>query len=299
MALAPDDRRRVLGRVTTALASRVRERGVELDRNYRCEDERSLLLETLSPEQTKVVLKDLDEGSGNPREDLTSVASSALIAVNAFGAFIGRSHPDELLNVTLNSPRFERKFPISGVKAPPHAVPNLDVVEGDGDRAIAIESKLVEPWRGPPRHEVSPQYERPAEEFSAELRREIDVIRRGEYELFDAAQAIKNLLGLRSAALRPPSEPEPHPPKLTRLVLLHWQPKDAAAEPLCQRLREELERFRDRVGGGPVGVQVLSYAELWTSWQAAKDSDWLRAHGRALADRYEVPLEPAAGGAQE
>jgi hypothetical protein len=279
-----------LKRAKSALAVRARAAGVDLDHHLRCEQETALLLDTLSAEQREAVLSDLDEGAGNPREDLTSAVSSALIAVNAFGAFIGRRHSDELLKLTLSSPRFERKYPVSGVRTWPERVPNLDVVQVDGDRAVAIESKLAEPWRGKPRFRLSSQYDEPAECFSAALREEMNAVRAAHYELFDAAQAVKHLLGLHSAVKRDPAKSGPRLPKQTTLVLLHWEPEHATDEPLIGALHDEAEAFRDRIAGGPIAVQLLSYPRLWRTWQAEGQPSWLRAHADALADRYQVGL---------
>ena len=140
--------------------------------------------------------------------------------------------------MTLANPRFECTYPVSGVRAP--VPPTLDVVLQEKNRAVLIESKLLEPWRSPPKVEFSAQYDRVAERISAGTAETMRALRARKltYQALDAAQLLKHLFGVHSAITRgklPPEAPcfssagSPSPPVATPGSSRNSRPKSSTS----------------------------------------------------------------------
>jgi hypothetical protein len=251
-----------------------------------------VLVPGLSPEAEESALTDLADGrSGELRPSkegfipFCSAESSAAIAINTFAAFTDQPFADPLLGLTLQSPRFEQRFRISGIKS--SIAPILDVVVRDDDQAVVIDSRVVEPWFQQPDVDLSPQIDQAAEATSPGVVATIEALRDGSltYLTIDAAELIRHLLGISSAIAK-----ERLPAKCT-FIALHWVPADPGrlAE-LFTLIDAEMADFIARVSDQPVTIRSLSYAELWASWAGEGAPEWLRAHAGRLDERYGVGL---------
>lgn len=237
----------------------------------------------------RAALDDVSRGAGGElRGDpppFASTESSAALAVNTFAVFADERHHDGLLKMTLAAPRFERRFPVNGVRAP--VPPTLDVVFTEEERATVIESKFLEPWRDDAATSISTQYDTTAAAVSKSTVATLEGIRSGEiaYCALGAAQMLKHLLGVHSAIS------DGKLPGQCRLVLAYWEPADSAEHgSSIQQLKAEIEDLGARLSDQPVRVSGLSYRELWETWATSDAPGWLRAHAHLLQDRYAVRL---------
>jgi hypothetical protein len=251
-----------------------------------------VLVPGLSPEAEESALTDLADGrSGELRPSkegfipFCSGESSAAIAINTFAAFTDQPFADPLLGLTLQTPRFEQRFRISGIKS--SIAPIIDVVFRDDDQALLIDSRVVEPWFQQPEVDLTHQLDKAAAAASPGVVATIEALRSGEltYLTIDAAELIRHLLGISSAITK-----ERLPAECT-FVALHWVPADPGklAE-LFTLIDAEMADFIARVGDQAVTIRSLSYAELWASWEAESAPEWLREHARRLDVRYGVSI---------
>jgi hypothetical protein len=222
---------------------------------------------------------DLRQGDGNELETKFRAAhSSSALAVNAFAPF--KSCPAALRlpgGRDFTNLKFERKCPHGLARGRP---PNLDVVAEGSSCVVAVESKCLEP--------LTPQCAKFAPAYDAEIRdgrRQTDwfqemlrLVREPRaYRWLDAAQLVKHAFGLAYT----------FPDRPVTLLYLFWEPSNPEAYPIFAEHRAEVTRFAASVGGGPAFIS-MSYPELWRSWDACSEPDWLQAHVGRLRGRYGV-----------
>jgi hypothetical protein len=219
-----------------------------------------------------------------------SFESSAALAANAFGYFLGQ--PEALpplpgcggcrwpaTGVALEA---VLRFPWSGGRHP-----NLDALVETGDALIGVESKRYEPFRSGKRLALSEAYWRPVwgkrmGRYEA-LRDRLRDNAAGFVRL-DAAQLVKHALGLLTEA-----------GKRGRLPLLFYLYAEPAAwadsrsiDPaLHEAHRMEAARFAEQVEGDAVAFRYASYRELCDAWLASPEPA-VRDHAAALAARFAI-----------
>lgn len=222
---------------------------------------------------------------GSPR-------SSAALAANAFGYFIGdRSRAEHLVwPARLVLPRkpqrvrleAEMRFPWRGGEHP-----WLDVAVEAGDTLVGVEAKRFEPFRDEKSIEFSDAYDRPVwGDAMGPFLRVLSDLRSGHVAFvhLDACQLVKHALGLRTQASKRGRRPV--------LVYLYAEPAiDWAGLPLDPAAkslhRDEVDRFARAITGAEVEFAALGYGELLAAWRAGGDAD-LAAHAERVASRYDL-----------
>lgn len=223
---------------------------------------------------------DLRQGDGNEMEGKFRAAhSSSALAVNTFAPF--KSDPAALrlpAGGGFGSLSFERKCPhgLAGRRSP-----NLDVVAEGPTGVVAVESKCLEP--------LTPHVANFAPAYDAEIRdgrRETawfqEMLRLVEepraYRWLDAAQLVKHAFGVAHTFAD----------RRMTLLYLFWEPSNPEAYPIFAEHRAEVTRFAASIGGGGPEFVAMSYPELWSSWGACPQPEWLRTHVGRLKARYGV-----------
>ncbi|MEQ1934300.1 MAG: hypothetical protein ABL962_10550 [Fimbriimonadaceae bacterium] len=222
--------------------------------------------------------EDLRQGDGNEleRKFLAAHSSSALV-VNTFGPF--KRKPGALPlppRADFSILGFEKKCPhgLAGRKSP-----NLDLLVDSPYGVVAIESKCLEYLS---RHKAAfaPAYDaeirdgRRDTSWFREMERLIDEPRR--YHWLDAAQLVKHAFGIAHT----------FPGRQTTLMYLYWEPTNPDKYPIFAEHRAEVARFSASTEGAPPHFVALSYAELWESWDALNEPEWLTTHVGRLRTRY-------------
>jgi hypothetical protein len=233
-------------------------RGISLDADGYClEVDRNLLQPLSACARRELAAGDGAElGKEGARGKLQALHSSSALACNVFEYWRGRDL--HALRAALRVPErlceihFEEKFP-TGLG---RYSPNLDVVLHAANGGLfAIESKFTEPYkRSTKKSYLKPKY------FSAKgphwgnaglptCQRLAEALRDGEvaFELFDAAQILKHMLGL---ALK--GEP-------WRLFYLWYDPGGADAK--CHQA--EIRSFSARLGAESAYFVALTHQELF------------------------------------
>jgi hypothetical protein len=211
---------------------------------------------------------------GRPPKFLAAHSSAAL-AANTFGPFLGSRSKVRLGRRVFSGPAsLEYECP-TGLRGVP---PTLDFLV-DGPTVLAVESKCTEPFSD---HEAKfkTAYESIVDAMAPSWRAEYErlLLDPKRYRFLDAAQLLKHYLGLKNCF------------RDQRIVLayLYWEPTNADDIASCVIHRAEILEFSNQVAGDPaVEFSALPYPKLWDEW--AKRSD-LRAHAKALRDRYEVAV---------
>jgi len=209
------------------------------------------------------------------------------MAVNFLAPFSARGG---LLGLGPGALVFERELRVRGVRS--RVGPTLDAVLQAEEGAVAVEVKTAEPWRKPPRREISSQYDAVAESVSGGTIDAVRAVRSGrtDYQCLDAAQLLKHLLGIHSAV----RDEALHGP--VRLVVLYWRPTRAGEhEAMFDRFELELDDFAERVRDQPVAVSGISTRDLLAHWSDRDSAAWLREHAQALRARYDPDLSSARG----
>lgn len=224
---------------------------------------------------------DLRAGDGNELETKFRAAhSSSALAVNSFAPF--RRHPSDLRLLGAHGfdrLRFEAKCP-TGLRG--GRAPNLDVLVTGPRGIVGVESKLTE-YLNPHRAEFSTAYreqirdERRQEPWFQEMLRLMDEPQ--AYRWLDAAQLIKHAFGLARLAAGQP----------VTLLYLYWEPLNPQPGSIFDAHRAEIAAFVQRIAGAAPAFEAMSYAMLWTEWEAGAP-DWLSEHVAALRARYAVAL---------
>jgi hypothetical protein len=242
-----------------------------------------------------------ERGDGNELErKFFSPESSAALAANAFGLFLGR---EALLPplpgtadlgwpatfVDLESPL---RLPWRGGRHP-----NLDVVIATRMSLIGVESKRYEPFRGKSAPTLSAAYDRDVwgDNMAGYERIRIGLRDKSvSYPHLDAAQLVKHALGLLTATRKG----TPHSGKRPILHYLFAEPETwASGRPVAaqDRLthREEIRDFAAAVAGNEVTFLSGSYDELMVEWALSHDSV-VREHAAAVEGRFLRPQAAAS-----
>ncbi len=222
-----------------------------------------------------------------------SPESSAALAANAFGFFLGRASDLPALPGCGGKSRRVRslaleatvRFPWRGGRHPV-----LDCLVETRSSLIGIESKRFEPYRAKRAGSLSDAYWRPCwgrrmkgyEAIRDGLRDKPDL-----YRHLDAAQLFKHAFALRTAVHRPDTRPGLEPILFYIYAEPGVWPKDGRPvdERRKTRHREEIARFREAVDGDEVAFVPCSYPRLLKSW-AEHGNAAVRAHAKAVTARF-------------
>ena len=222
-----------------------------------------------------------------------SPESSAALAANAFGFFLGRAADlpplpgcdDQIWPAHSLMLETEVRFPWSGGRHPV-----LDGLLSTPSAFIGIESKRFEPYRTKSTSRLSDAYWRPVwgermkgfESIRDELRGFPDY-----YSHLDAGQLFKHAFALRTAVHRKPEFRGMEPV----LFYVYAEPElwPRSREPVDEeakgRHREEIGHFTARVAGDEVRFASCSYRRLLGTWAEHEDGR-IRAHADAVATRF-------------
>lgn len=215
--------------------------------------------------------------------------SSAALAANAFGFFIGDASLLPALpgiesdDWTPESVQLEAvlRFPWSGGRHP-----CLDALIRMGTRLVGVESKRYEPYRGKRKKTHSKAYLRDV--WGNHMQRYAAVwlsIVEGDsqYETLDAAQLVKHAFALRTQVHR-----EEDSGRKATLYYLYadparW-PDGRLVDPRKRSLhRFEIDRFASSVLGDEVTFVGCSYEAMLNQWKQC-DKGALRQHATAVAE---------------
>jgi hypothetical protein len=264
-----------------ALAEGVRTLGGRLDaKRYASTFDQALLPSFDKPTRT-AIRRDLEGKGGSElvgrkgsRPKFQAAHSSAALAANTFGPFLGGDTPVPFDgNVIEGTAALERECP-TGLGGTP---PTLDFVV-EGDDVLAIESKCTETFTT---HEAafSETYASLANRMHPSWRREYEVLAEDprRYRFLDAAQLIKHYLGLKRE----------FEGQAIVFGYLYWEPFDALSLAPCAVHRAELTEFSRGLADPQVRFRALSCEQLWDEW----DRDPLLSdHAAALRKRYGVSV---------
>jgi hypothetical protein len=219
-----------------------------------------------------------------------SPESSAALAANAFGPFLGDgAHllpalPGLAEDFPATQVRLEARmpFPWRGGRTP-----WLDALVTTRTALIGIESKRYEPFRGKAAPHFSKTYGR---DLFGNRMTGFHAVRTAlttgslVYRTLDAAQLVKHAYGLRTAVHGSAPGLRPH------LVYLHaepmaWVDGTPIAVDLLDCHRQEVADFAARVAGDEVGFSAMSYQDLLASWQGISA---LEHHRQALRDHFRL-----------
>lgn len=268
-----------------------RERAELIDDSGRTETFEDNLVEGFEPWQISELrahLKrgdggELKYGPGGERPDAHAVHSSAMLAFNAFGRWLGSEDQLAIDGVTGFGERLtvEKKLRIfRGGRAP-----NLDVVVAGPERVAAIESKLTETLAPHSPREWSSAYARESCRalLSAGWLALLDEHLAGHEtrSYLDTGQLIKHALGLAKQ----------YPNREQHLVYVYWEPLGGDDEEAVLSHRAEVSAFAQRLQGASPVLHALTYDELWREWETLSEPGWVEHHVAALRRRYDVPLD--------
>lgn len=221
-----------------------------------------------------------------------SPESSAALAANAFGLFLGRAADLPALPgcedagwpaLSLQLEAVAR-FPWRGGRHP-----CLDALVETRAALIGIESKRYEPFRPKSESSLSDAYWRPVwGDSMAGYEHVRDALRDGSmtFTHLDAAQLVKHAFGLRTAVHRQNELRGKQP----ILFYLHAEPQrwpDGRAVPAAaiEAHRVEVAQFAECVAADEVIFCECSYANLLSRWEQAPDAE-IRTHAAALRERF-------------
>jgi hypothetical protein len=228
----------------------------------------------------------LDAAGGNELQSgkLHSPESSAALAVNTFGWFIGRAAdlpafpPIRDVDWPAQSVEIERemRFPWSGGRHP-----WLDAAVKTNEHLIGIESKRFEPFRNKKTIRLSKAYDRDVwgEQMGPFISMR-DALRDGlaTFEHLDAAQLVKHAFGLVTESGRTGRSPV--------LLYLFAEPSTRGGRTIrpemLTRHRAEINTFGEAVEGAAVRFAACSYREWLAEWHGEA-----RHHAEALLARFQ------------
>ena len=222
-----------------------------------------------------------------------SPESSAALAANAFGFFLGRSAGlpplpgcgGETWPARTLILEAEVRFPWRGGRHPV-----LDCLVTTPSALIGIESKRFEPFRGRKESSLSGAYWRPVWGRRMKGYESIRDGLHGEpgcYGHLDAAQLFKHAFALRTAVHERPGFRALAP----ILFYVHAEPNfwPGSGEPVDARAkarhREEIERFAATVADDEVTFVLCSWRKLLETW-AQQENGRIRAHTDAVTERF-------------
>jgi hypothetical protein len=281
-------------RAVRALTQRLKEvlptgRAALIDDKGRTERFEDNLLPSLSTDQIRELRRqlmtgdghELDYGKNGERPDAHAANSSAALACNAFGIWIGREHALRIDGIGGFSEPLKVEAKQRIFRGGRH--PNLDGLAVGDDVVMGIESKLTEPLARHGPSSWSDAYGRDSCRalLSGGWQQALDEARTGVYntEYLDVAQLLKHALGVSKQ----------HPGRERHLLYVHWEPTDGDALPEVRTHRQEVLALHARVGDGSPRLHTLTYAELWAQWEAL-DMSWLTEHVDQLGQRYALAL---------
>ena len=229
--------------------------------------------------------KDLRRGDGDELQaKLRAVHSSSALAVNCFAPFKDRKEDIHLLG-RHGAVGIEFEWPLRIFRGGTPA--NLDVWVDQGNRAVAIESKLLEYFE-PKKPKFSPAYERLAPPISdSHWWAAYTDAKQGAVQHLDRAQLLKHYFGLNQLQRRRQSQQPPAPPQDLVLLYLFWEPVNAPDLAICHQHRTEIQELARQVSDSAVKFRWISYPKLWQEWIAIPA---LAEHAENLKRRYEVGL---------
>lgn len=266
------------------------ERAALIDETGRTLSFEDNLIPSLSPQQVTALReqlgggdgRELDVGANGERPDAHAAHSSAALACNAFGPWIGHEHQLVLDGVGgFTEPlRVEvRQRIFRGGRAP-----NLDCLALGSEVVVGVESKLTEPLARHRRTVWSEAYGRDSCRalLGGGWLQALDEARSGEYapSYLDVDQLLKHALGLSKQHL----ERERH------LFYVYWEPTNGDELEEIGTHRDELQALRERVGDGSPRLHALTYAELWQQWEKVPGAPWLDSALAELRARYEIAV---------
>jgi len=248
------------------------------------------LVEALTVDQIEELREQLAAGSGSElkfgidgsRPDAHAANSSAALAFNSFGLWLGREQDLVICGLSgfTERLRVEAKLPIFRGGTPP----NLDCLLAGPEIVVGVESKLTEPMSPHGHPNWSQAYDR--ETCRALLSdgwlEVFDEARCGDLDsrYLDADQLIKHALGLSKN----------HPGTEKHLVYVYWEPEDASLLACSGIHRDEVKRLLERVGDSEPRLHAVSYRELWDEWLRESDDALVPSHVAQLRQRYSISV---------
>jgi hypothetical protein len=251
---------------------------------------RDNLVESLLPEQITALERQLKHGDGRELDpgpngeppDACSIRSSAVLALNAFGRWLGDEKHMSIAGISgFDQPlEVEKKLPIQRGGRPP----NLDVLLAGPGIVVGVESKLLEPLS---RHGSRTWQESYSRAHNLALlgggwRSTLDAAIAGKYstEYLDVGQLLRHALGLNKC----------YADRSRHLVYCYWEPTNGGEVTEVVAHRSEVAEFADRVSGSEPSFHAVTYAELLDEWSELREPAWLEGHISALRERYEVQI---------
>lgn len=266
------------------LVERLGAEGVTMDSAGYVSRTDDVLLAGLHADARAAIVSDLTGKGGselvpraNRKPKFWAAHSSAALAANAFGPFLGTDTELPLGHcVYTGAASLEVECPTDLPGTPP----TLDLLV-EGREVLGVESKLTEPFA---RHEArfKPAYVEAIKRLPSRWRAEYERLVEDpfRYRFLDAAQLVKHCLGLCTQ----------FPDRRVTLAYVYWTPSNADEVAPCAIHDAELAEFADRVGDRAVRFVHLAYRDLWSEWLSPGRPDELRRHAAALRDRYDVPV---------
>ena len=245
------------------------------------------LVPYLTIEQATVLRRQLATGDGGElRADAAGVRnahaahSSAALALNAFGPWLGREASMQVAGVAgfTGTLEVEAKKKINQVGSNA----NIDVWCSSKNAVLGIESKLLEPYRSKKPTGWPKPYERAGIDKLLEGGW-LEVFHRSkqgwEPKSLDVKQLIKHALAINSM----------HPEVERHLVYCYWEPANADQFPEVDPHREDLATVTELLRDGEPRFQAEAYHDLFAKWDAL-DIDWVKSHVGELRRRYEIAV---------
>jgi hypothetical protein len=280
----------VLGALRANLLSVLGEGGESLDAEGRTSSFEDNVVASISSTRRERLQLQIERGDGGGlkptpgggRPKFQSAHSSSALALNAFGAWLGREDSLEICGLkargaTLQLEAQQRIF--RGGRAP-----NLDCLLTGERQVVGIESKLTEPLTVHRPDAWSEAYGRPtcrsllSDGWSDLLEEYLHGTATPGH--LEAGQLVKHALGLMAQNRE----------KDVHLIYVYWEPENAEDFVEFRNHRAEVTRLADRVAGSPPRFHAISYPELLRGWTAADAAPWIPAHVDCLRARYSVVL---------
>lgn len=247
------------------------------------------LVASLAQEQIEELRAQLAAGGGHeldPRDDETrpgahAAHSSAALAFNSFGVWLGREEELVIDGVAGFTDRLqvEARQPIFRGGC----APNLDCLATGPDVVVGVESKLTETLA---RHRPTPWSDAYGRWSCRALLTDgwleaLDAARTREYtpEHLDIDQLIKHALGLTKQ----------HPGLDRHLAYVYWEPVNGDELASVRTHRQEVQALVDRIGDASPRLHTLTHTELWSEWEHSA-MPWLSTHLGLLRQRYQLAV---------
>lgn len=242
------------------------------------------LLPSLSQQQVATLREQLEAGAGGElrpsksgKRPAHAPYSSAALAINAFGSWLGRE--SELRVAGLGG--FNAQLEIESRQHIKHGggTANLDVLLRNDAVVVGVESKLTEPLRPHSPVRWRTPYHQPEMKtiltggWSQVFAKSLAGTWQPQY--LGIEQLIKHALALCSRF----PEPELH------LVYVWWEPENPEELPELATHREELADLQDRLRDSSPILHAVTYRQLFAEWTALGSSDVDRYLAQ-LAERY-------------